>query len=36
MKNKNVKNITIEYYNTCSLTKVENKHNTYERDKIDI
>lgn len=36
MNNKNVKNITIEYYNTCSLTKVENKDNTYERDKIDI
>lgn len=34
--NKNVKNITIEYYNTSSFTQVTNKTNTYARDKIDI
>lgn len=37
MKRKyNIKNITIEYYNTCSLIQLEDKINTYTRGKIDI
>lgn len=33
---KYIKNITIEYYNTCSLIKLEEKINAYTRGKIDI
>ena len=36
MKNKNIKNITIEYYNTCVLDKVEGNTNTYTRKITDI
>lgn len=32
----NTKNITIEYYNTCSMVKVDHKTNTYSRAKTDI
>lgn len=35
-KENNIKNITIEYYNTCSLIKLEDKNNTYTHAKIDI
>lgn len=35
-KENHIKNITIEYYNTCSLIKLEDKDTKYTRGKIDI
>ena len=36
MKNKNIKNITIEYYNTCTLDKIAKNDITYTRKITDI
>ncbi len=35
-KAKNLKNITIEYYNVCSLVDVKNRENTVKTDKYEI
>ena len=36
MNNKNIKNITIEYYNTCSFTQIKEKNNTFSKEITDI
>lgn len=35
-QNTNIKNITIEYYNTCTMVEINHNTNTYARAKTDI